>query len=172
MMKKTSVALLGTLFSVSVYAAPTECIDDGKSVVVLSDCTTIEINTCYKGVPQDATSVLPVVITDLDSSVETATPYCGQPEDDFVGCVANGDNLAADVRVDDIRQRNDKDDNATPARNGKKTATVDCLGCDGTSVAAEVNMTDRKNAHFDILLEKSDDTAVCKVGFNAHSQSD
>ena len=171
MMKIISVALFSTLFSVSVYAEPTECIDDGKSVVVLPDCTTIEINTCYKGVPQEATSVLPVVITDLDTSVDPATPYCGQPSDDFVGCVANG-NLAADVRVDDIRQRNDKVGNATPAKNGKKTATVDCLGCDGRNVAAEVDMTDRKNAHFDLLLEESDDTAVCKVGFNAHSQSD
>lgn len=170
-MKKIGVALLSTLFSMSVYASavPVPCTEDGKSVVVMPDCTTIEINTCYKGVPQNFTSYLPVVITDLDSSVAAGTEYCGQPADDFIGCVENGD-LAADVRVDDIRQRNDSDENAGPAKYGKKTATVDCLGCDGTGVTAEVDMTNRKNAHFDILLEESDDTPVCKVGLNAHSK--
>jgi len=174
MMKIIGMALFGTLFSMSAYAA-TECIEDGTSVVVLPDCTTIEINTCYKGVTQsDTTDDLPVnIVVDSSSPVLEGTVYCGQPADDIVGCVA-GDDLASTVVVGDIVQRNSKLDNATPARGGKGTADADCDNCPSRAALVDVTMTNKKNAHFDLLLEVSDSnrTDVCKVGFNAHSQSD
>lgn len=172
MMKKISMALFSTLFSVSVYAA-TECVDDGTSVVVLPDCTTIEINTCYKGVTQNATTDdLPVnIAVDSSSPVLAGTAYCGQPSDDIVGCVVGGD-LASTVVVGGIMKRNNKTDNATPARNGKGSASADCDNCPSRTALVDVAMTNKKNAHFDLLLEVSDvnSTDVCKVGFNAHSQ--
>jgi len=174
MMKKISMALFSTLFSVSVYAA-TECIDDGTSVEVLSDCTTIEINTCYKGVTQSTTTDdLPVnIVVDSSSPVVAGTVYCGQPSDDFVGCVAGGD-LASTVVVGDIVRRNNKAFNATPAKGGKGTANADCDNCPSRNALVDVTMTNKKNAHFDLLLEVSDSnsTDVCKVGFNAHSKTE
>lgn len=172
MMKIISMTLFSTLFSVSAYAA-TECIDDGTSVVVLPDCTTIEINTCYKGVTQSTTTDdLPVdIVVDSSSPALEGTAYCGQPADDIVGCVAGGD-LASTVVVGDIVKRNNKPYNATPARGGKGTANADCDNCPSRAALIDVTMTNKKNAHFDLLLEESDSnsTDVCKVGFNAHSK--
>ena len=170
MVKKIGIALFSTLLSVSAYAGiPTVCVEDGISLVVLPDCTTITINTCYKGVPKSATSNnLDVdIVSDTDASAGDS--YCGQPANDTTGCVFSGD-LAEDVRVDTIQKRNNATGNATPAKNGKGTAEADCDDCPGRMVNIDVTMTNKKNAHFDLLLEKSENTFVCKVGFNAHSQ--
>ena len=157
-------ALALALGGVPAFADPQEC-TDSPSVVILPDCTTIEITTCYCHVPSGGADNLDVVISALGSVTAGETACDGSL------CATDKDTMSSDVRVDDIRPRNNKNPNATPAKNGKTTTAADCDDCDGRSVNIDVESSTRKNSHFDLLIEESDDTFVCKVGFQSHTQS-
>ena len=157
-------ALALVLAGVPGYGA-TQC-SDSPSIVVLPDCTTISITTCYCEVADDGSEDLTVTIIDLDNTVADETLAC----DGFI-CDLNGD-LAAEVEIAGFQQRNNKGNNATPAKNGKTTTTVTCIGCDDDQSAdADIGPAARKNSHFDTLLQDSGDTFICKVGLNSHTKA-
>ena len=170
-MKKLCIFLVGILFcafvgTVQADNAPANESADSPSVVVLPDCSTVLVTSSYHGVNAGGED-LPVSVVDNSFFVTEGDPAC-----DGTACALDGDLADDGVRVDDITQRNSKDNNATPAKNGKKTTEVDCDGCDSASVMAEVGPTERKNSHFDIHLESSANVDLCKSGFNTHTKTE
>jgi hypothetical protein len=148
------------LVALPSYAA-TEC-EDSPEVVVLPDCTTVEVTTCYCDVnPAGDTLEITVVVGD---TVDEGTPDLDGEE-----CVLDG-NLAEDVTIDDVVPRQGmKNGNSTPAPKG--TTDITCTDCPETTVSVDLGESAKKNSHFDILLMDGDDNPIGKVGFNTHTQA-
>ena len=164
----TAVVVALMLGAAPAYAVE-ECSDSPK-IVVLPDCTTVQITTCYC----EATSAddLAITIVDLDNSVAADTIACNE-----VACVPNGD-LAAETVISDVVRRRGQDPlNATPAPRG--TADITCLDCpsnpadaDGETVTVDTTLaTGKKNNHYDIVLVDGGGAEICTVGFNVHTQT-
>ncbi len=141
-----------------------EC-DDSPQTIVLPDCSEITITTCYCEVSSGGESL---AVTIIDENTDAAG---GDTDCNGNACVNTGPNLADTVEIDDFQTRNDKENNATPAKNGKGHTGISCTGCDDKSATANVGASTRKNSHFDTLLTEEDETFICKVGFNTHTKA-
>ena len=89
-----------------------EC-DDSPQTIVLPDCSEITITTCYCEVSSGGESL---AVTIIDENTDAAG---GDTDCNGNACVNTGPNLADTVEIDDFQTRNDKENNATPAKNGK-----------------------------------------------------
>lgn len=170
-------ALALVLGGVPGYAAG-DC-TDSPSVVILPDCTTVLLTTCYCEASDVETEE--VTITDLntvaDVSSGNVTDCAGNLLPDDGSACASLPGQAADVFIDDVVQRRGQgNQNSTPAKNGKGTADITCDDCDSGTADADGESVDvswdldKKNNHYDIVLSDSSGE-VCTVGFNVHRQS-
>ncbi len=179
-------ALAIALASVPAFADAVEC-TDSPQIVVLPDCTTVSITTCYCHVPDVAevstSDDLTIEIVDLNT---LATPTVGIPIVACDGTVLtscpgpNGD-LATGLVIDDVEKRRGKKDGLNTNPKPKKSSTIDCIDCpsdpansgdkDMETVTVDPDLANlRKNNHYDIVLVDGS-TEICTVGFNVHTQS-
>ena len=175
-------ALAIVMAGVPAFAAATLCIDedpDGMSLVVLPDCSTVQLTTCY--CDADDADTQSVTITDLEDVLDVSGGGifdCNGVELVPVDC---DDSVESDsVFIDDVVRRTGQGTkNATPNKNKPKgTADITCDTCDSGDADANGESVDvtwdlangKKNNHYDVVLS-DEGGEICRVGLNVHTQS-
>lgn len=162
----STIAVVAVLVLCATPAYAVEECSDSPQVVVLPDCTTVQITTCYCEATSDDNLAISVV--DLDNSVFDETLEVQPTACNGLACAPNGD-LAAEAVISDVVPRRGQDpDNSTPAP--KQFADIECLDCPGTTVNVDTTLA-KKNNHYDIVLVDGLGAEICTVGFNVHTQT-
>ena len=180
-------ALAVVLAGVPAFADAVEC-TDSPQIVVLPDCTTVLLTTCYCHVPDNASdpdsNASDDLIIEIVDRETLATPTVQVP---IVACDGTeltscpGGDLADGLVIDDVVKRRGKKDGLNTNPKPKLSSTIDCTDCPSDPADADDKDTEavivdpdlannRKNHHYDIVLVDGS-TEICTVGFNVHRQS-
>lgn len=182
-------AMAVVLAGVPAFADAVEC-TDSPQIVVLPDCTTVQLTTCYCHVPDNApdpdanaSDDLTIEIVDLNTlatpTVEIPIVACDGTV--LTSCPAPNGDLATGLVIDDVVKRRGKKDGLNTNPKPKLSSTIDCTDCpsdpadsgdkDMETVSVDPDLANnRKNHHYDIVLVDGS-TEICTVGFNVHTKS-